>query len=188
MQWGHIWAGYILIRPKILKGGGKKPENQIWLSSPFGCASSTGVWALQQPELCPGLSDGHRPLLLGRLDPMSVKALNCCDLLQKQIAKSEGVAILATFDSRLGEISQTPGFGGQCWPWPVWAGQTPLCCAHQVAFSVPFPLERAAKQSLGAADISNIQLSLSWVWQDTATYTEGILSHSFPAVSIILVL
>lgn len=95
-----------LDRAKILKGGGKKPENQMCLSSPFGCGSSTGVWALQQPGLCPGCQM-DTGLLLGRLIPDG-RALNCCGLVQ--IAEGEGVAILAAFDSRLGEISQTPGF------------------------------------------------------------------------------
>lgn len=108
---------------KILKEGGKKPENQIWLSSPFGYASSAGV---QQPELYPGLLRWTQGILSGRLDAQKWKSCNSCDFLQKQIAKREGAAILVTSDCRLGELSSSHGFGVQC---PAGAVQThPVCC------------------------------------------------------------
>lgn len=138
MEWwcsgDRFWQGASGSSQKNIEEGGKKPENQIWLSSPFGYASSAVVQPLQQPELYPGLLRWTQGILSGRLDAQKWRSCNSCDFLQKQIAKSEGAAILAIFDRRLGVLSSSHGFGVQCWALPSWGCADPPCVLWPIKF------------------------------------------------------
>lgn len=136
----RFWQGASGSGQKILQEGGEKPENQIWLSSPFGCASSTGVQPLQQPEQRPALLRWTQGILLVGRDPQKCKSFQIAVICCRR--RWQRVRLLLSWPLSFPELEKSvkcTGLGVQCWAVPTlpvcWDPSNGICC------------EQAAKQS-----------------------------------------